>query len=199
MESLSPSERSPLLDISDLKPEFIGSEWAICPGYLDTVLSIFQRHNHPFVLISTLAMRWSGGNNAPQPEIDVLVRSSHLQALVDSLVESGEWEVSENYAGIEGEMNYQSRINHTSICDVWLKSAFRTLLSHIFDFGPRSYTNSLWIATRLKSQTSPYEIMWYWRKSTTRTHINDLVHHYCDTMKNTTHLCYHQYKSEPRL
>jgi hypothetical protein len=124
IESPSPSERSSLLDISTLKPEVITPVWALCPGYLDTVLSIFQRHDHPFILVSTLAMRWSGGNNCPQNEIDVLVRSSHLQALVDGLVESGEWEVSKNYADIEGEMNYQSLINHTSIHDVWLKACF---------------------------------------------------------------------------
>jgi hypothetical protein len=69
-------------------------------------------------------MRWSGGNNLPQKEIDVLVRSSHLQALVDGLVESGEWKVSKNYADIEGEMNHQSLINYTSIRDVWLKACF---------------------------------------------------------------------------
>jgi hypothetical protein len=85
-ESPSPPERSPLLDINILKPEVIKPEWAICPGYLDTVLSIFQRHDHPFILVSTLAMRWSGGNNLPEKGIDVLVRSSHLQALMDSLV-----------------------------------------------------------------------------------------------------------------
>jgi hypothetical protein len=68
---------------------------------------IFQRHNHPFIFVSTLAMR-SGGNNLLQKEIDMLVRSSHLQALVDGLVESGKWEVSKNYADIEGEMNHRS-------------------------------------------------------------------------------------------
>jgi hypothetical protein len=109
---------------STLKPEVIKPDWAICSGYLDTVLSIFQRHDHPFILVSTLAMRWSGGNNLPQKEIDVLVRPSHLQAFVDGLVESGQWEVSKNYADIEGEMNHQSLINYTSIRDVWLKACF---------------------------------------------------------------------------
>ena len=114
MKSPSPSKQSSLLDISSLKPEVIKPEWAICPGYLDTVLSTFQRHDHLFILVSTLAMKWSGGSDLPQKEIDVIVRSSYLQALVDGLVESGEWEVSKNYADIEDEMNYQSLINYTS-------------------------------------------------------------------------------------
>ena len=59
----------------------------------------------------------------PQNEIDVLVRSSHLQAPVDGLVESGEWEVSKNYAEIN-ELNDQSLINRSSIRDVWLKACF---------------------------------------------------------------------------
>jgi hypothetical protein len=95
-------------------------------------------------------------------------------------------------------MNYQSLINYTSSATSGWKPAFRTPLSITFDSGQRSCITCLWIARRLKSQASLCKIMWCWRKSTTRTHINDLDRHYCDTMKNTTCLCYHLYKNEPR-
>jgi hypothetical protein len=81
-------------------------------------------------------MRWSGGNNLPQKNIDVLVRLSHMQALVDCLVQTGEWEVSRNYADIEGEMNYQSLINYTSIHDVWLKARFSDPVFEYLRFWP---------------------------------------------------------------
>jgi hypothetical protein len=69
-------------------------------------------------------MRWSGGNNSPQKEIDVLVRSSHLQALVDDIVGSGEWKVSRNYVDIKDWLLYDSMVNETPIRDVWLKACF---------------------------------------------------------------------------
>ncbi|KFY98854.1 hypothetical protein V498_01182 [Pseudogymnoascus sp. VKM F-4517 (FW-2822)] len=116
MQSLRPSERSPLLDISTLSPEFISDFWSVCPGYLDTALSVFERHGQPFILVSTLAMIWSGARNAPRKEIDVLVRSTHLQTLIDGLVETTDWEISEFYG--------DDASNETHIPDVWLKATF---------------------------------------------------------------------------
>jgi hypothetical protein len=116
MESIRPSDRSPLLDISNLNPEFICGSWPICPGYLDTALSVFERHGQPFILVSTLAMIWSGAKNCPREEIDVLVRSTHLRGLVNGLVETTDWEISENCA--------ESTRNETHIRDVWLKTTF---------------------------------------------------------------------------
>ena len=89
---------SPYLDISIIKPDSLTSELPICTGYLDNTLAVFESQNHPFVLVSTLAMTWNGSNNLAQNEIDVLVRSSQLQAIVNGLVASGEWKVSNTYA-----------------------------------------------------------------------------------------------------
>lgn len=81
---------SPLLDITLNKPEPINTDLPLCAGYLDSTLLIFEKHDHPFILVSTLAMTWSGSNNYPEREIDVLVRSSRLKSLVDDLVATGE-------------------------------------------------------------------------------------------------------------
>jgi hypothetical protein len=106
---------SPVLDTNILEPEFLKPEWPVCPGYLDNALSAFERHDQPFVLVSTLAMGWSGSRNMMQKEIDVLVRSSHLHLITDDLIASGEWKLSNNYA-MEDE-NFSFMMNHTSIRD----------------------------------------------------------------------------------
>lgn len=35
-------------------------------GYLDEVLTIFEKYKHPFVLVDNLAMRWMGCKNLAQ-------------------------------------------------------------------------------------------------------------------------------------
>lgn len=118
--SYSPDfSRSRYLDINNIEPESLTPHLPICTGYLDNTLAVFERHNHPFVLVSTLGLRWSGCNPSPQREIDVLVRSSRLQAIIDDLLASGEWKVSSIYAN---EEMYPELINHTAVPDVWLKS-----------------------------------------------------------------------------
>lgn len=104
---------SPLLDITLNKPEPISPDMPLCAGYLDSALLIFQKHNHPFILVSTLAMIWSGSNNSPEREIDVLVRSSLLETLVNDLVASGEWKTNDDQIP-----------DHTTTTakSVWLKS-----------------------------------------------------------------------------
>ena len=57
--------------IEEIAPEFTTPELPICTGYLDKTLEIFERHNHPFILVSTLAMTWSGVNDLEQDESDV--------------------------------------------------------------------------------------------------------------------------------
>ena len=42
-------------------------------------------------------MIWSGANNHPGEEINVLVRSAHLQNLINELVETTDSEISENH------------------------------------------------------------------------------------------------------
>ena len=108
---------SPFLDIYNIDAEAFDRDpdKLICTGYLDTTLSIFEHHNHPFVLISTLAMRWSGNRNVPGQEIDVLVRSSQLEAIVNDLIKSKEWEISQDPKEIA------STANETAIQDIWLK------------------------------------------------------------------------------
>ncbi|OBT81775.1 hypothetical protein VE02_09664 [Pseudogymnoascus sp. 03VT05] len=61
-------------------------------------------------------MIWSGSRNSPRKEIDVIVRSTHLQTLVDGLVETTDWEISENYG--------KTTRNGTHIQDAWLKATF---------------------------------------------------------------------------
>ena len=85
---------SPLLDITLNKAEPINPDLPICAGYLDSALLIFKKHNHPFILVSTCAMIWSGSNNMPEREIDVLVRSSQQESLVNDLMASGEWKIA---------------------------------------------------------------------------------------------------------
>jgi hypothetical protein len=74
---------SPLLDISTLELEKYSGFWAPGSGYLDLVLTVFQRHNHPIILVTALMMRVSGSNNLPRQKTDMLVRSSDIQAFVD--------------------------------------------------------------------------------------------------------------------
>jgi hypothetical protein len=122
---------SPLLDTANLEPQRINPSWPVCPGYLDAVLSVFKRHRQPFVLVSTLAMRWSGARNIPQKEVDVLVRSSQLQVIVDDLIASGDWKISDNWVEYDGTM-----INHTAIRDVWLKSCWPDSFLEYLRFWP---------------------------------------------------------------
>ncbi|MCJ1247094.1 hypothetical protein MMC30_004305 [Trapelia coarctata] len=89
-------------------------------GYLDTVLSVFERHSHPFVLVGAIATRWCGLNTCPD-EIDVLVRSSQMTAIVDDLIASGEWGITNNRAE-RFDFRYESYINDGPIKDVWLES-----------------------------------------------------------------------------
>lgn len=124
---------SPLLDTTTLEPERINPSWPVCPGYLDTVLSVFKRHRQPFVLVSTLAMRWSSARNGVQKEVDVLVRSSHLQVIVDDLIASGDWKISD---GLVEYGNYSSVINYTAIRDVWLKSCWPDPFLEYLRFWP---------------------------------------------------------------
>ena len=91
-----------------------------CIGYLDNTLAICQSNNHPFVLIGTLALTWSGVNAMGQHEIDVLVRSSQLEAIIKDLVAFREWKLSKNRAA-EGEHYDKNMVNRTPIRDVWQK------------------------------------------------------------------------------
>ena len=103
------------------KPEYITSMLPICTGYLDKTLEIFSMHKHPFVVVSTLAVHWGGVACLRQEEIDVLVRSSEVAVIVEDLITSGSWELSENYA-TKQLIPDDSMINQTAIKDIWLKS-----------------------------------------------------------------------------
>lgn len=103
----------------DVKPTTISADWPICTGYLENTLAVFQKHHHPFVLVGSLAMRWSGANPVHQHEIDVLVRSSEAPKIITDLIALGEWELSTNYAT---ESRFFSLINESSIPDTWLES-----------------------------------------------------------------------------
>ncbi|PGH03184.1 hypothetical protein GX51_04219 [Blastomyces parvus] len=60
-------------------------------GYLDDVCSIFDRHNHPIILVEQCAMLWMGIAGTPT-EYDFLVRDSQLDDIVSAFIASGEWE-----------------------------------------------------------------------------------------------------------
>ncbi|KKZ67431.1 hypothetical protein EMCG_06882 [[Emmonsia] crescens] len=64
-------------------------------GYLDDVCSIFDRHNHPIVLVEQCAMLWMGIPVAPI-DYDFLVRDSQLDNIVSAFIASGEWEHAEH-------------------------------------------------------------------------------------------------------
>lgn len=106
---------------TQIKPEYITSMLPICTGYLDMTLEIFSLHRHPFIVVSTLAVRWSGVACMPQEEIDVLVRSTDVAAIVKDLIASGSWELSENYV-TKHVIPDDTMINQTPIKDIWLKS-----------------------------------------------------------------------------
>ncbi|KAL8647013.1 MAG: hypothetical protein Q9226_006611 [Calogaya cf. arnoldii] len=93
----------------------------ICTGYLDKTLEIFSLHQHPLVLVSTLAVRWGGVGSLPQEEIDVLVRSTDVTAIVEDLVASGDWELCDNYVTKQIIPDI-TMINSTTIQDIWLKT-----------------------------------------------------------------------------
>ncbi|EEQ89584.1 hypothetical protein RJZ56_000232 [Blastomyces dermatitidis] len=63
-------------------------------GYLDDVCSIFDRHNHPIILVEQCAMLWMGIAGSPT-EYDFLVRDSQLDDIVSAFIASGEWEHAE--------------------------------------------------------------------------------------------------------
>lgn len=78
-------------------------------GYLDEVLTVFEKHKHPFVLVDNLAMRWMGCKNIAQPvsiiyhlpidrgliimtqDVDILVRRSQLSDIVTDILSTGDW------------------------------------------------------------------------------------------------------------
>lgn len=99
----------------------ITSDLPICTGYLDKTLEIFSLHQHPFILVSTLALRWDGVGCFPQEEIDVLVRSTDVGVIVEDLVASGGWELCDNYVTRQLIPDV-TMINSTSIQDIWLKT-----------------------------------------------------------------------------
>jgi hypothetical protein len=189
MESLRPSERSPLLDINNLNPEFISNLWSVCPGYLDTALSVFERHGQPFILVSTLAMIWSGSRNSPRKEIDVLVRSTHLQTLVDGLVETTDWEISENIS--------KCTRNNTHIRDVWLKATFSDPQFEYIRLWPEELYHLSIHCHKIEVSDVYIRDTCSWKKSTTGTHVAALGHHSFDTSKKG--ICVSCYPSKHEL
>jgi hypothetical protein len=89
----------------EMEAESITPECPICTGDLDKTVDIFRRHEHPFILVSTLAMTWSGVNSLAQAEIDILVHSSTVQIIVKDLIDIGEWELCNNPASEETHMD----------------------------------------------------------------------------------------------
>ena len=74
------------LDTSVTESESISSSSAVYAGYFDNALAIFKHHNHPFILIGALALRWTGSKSVPGNEIQVLLRESQREAIVADLI-----------------------------------------------------------------------------------------------------------------
>lgn len=112
---------SPLLDINNFDDIEFGPEGDFVTGYLDDVLSVFERNQHPFVLVGVMAMQWSGSNPMPNKEIDVLMQTSKMHTIVQELVVSGEWILSANpYTGQKyGDGTHD---NTTALDDIWLRT-----------------------------------------------------------------------------
>lgn len=91
-------------------PEHI---FPLVSGCLDKTLEIFERHSHPFIVVGTLAGKWSSTNGMPLGEIDLLMRPTAIQPIVDDLV-TDEWALCQN------PMEIPSYINKNSIQDIWL-------------------------------------------------------------------------------
>lgn len=87
----------------------------LIPGCLDKTLEIFERHNHPFILVGTLAGRWSSTNGMPNGEIDLLMRPSAIQPIVDDLV-TDEWALCQN----PHPLKMSSYVNKKATQDIWL-------------------------------------------------------------------------------
>ncbi|KAL8827132.1 MAG: hypothetical protein Q9170_007138 [Blastenia crenularia] len=117
----------------------INPDLPICTGYLDRTLEIFERHKHPFVLISTLALTWSGVNCCAGDEIDVLVRSSALGGIVKDLVRIGDWEHAKD-SDIE-ELCQDLSFDMESRCDVWLRSSTQDPFFHYLRLWPETLYN----------------------------------------------------------
>ncbi|KAL8873852.1 MAG: hypothetical protein Q9174_000732 [Haloplaca sp. 1 TL-2023] len=104
-----------------MEPDTITADLPICTGYLDKTLEIFSLHKHPFIVVSTLAAQWSGVGCLPQDEIDVLARSTEVDAIVKDLIASKDWELSENYVTHQLIPDV-TMINSTTVKDIWLKT-----------------------------------------------------------------------------
>ncbi|KAL8831595.1 MAG: hypothetical protein Q9191_000775 [Dirinaria sp. TL-2023a] len=99
-------------------------------GYLDNTLRVFERHKHPFVLVGTLAKRWSGCGHNPTSKIDVLVRSSSLLLIVDELIASSDWELP-SADELQGLRN-----NNSGKSETWLKFGHEHILFQYLRLWP---------------------------------------------------------------
>ncbi|KAL8969068.1 MAG: hypothetical protein Q9183_002169 [Haloplaca sp. 2 TL-2023] len=104
-----------------MESDIITADLPICTGYLDKTLEIFSLHKHPFIVVGTLAARWSGVGCLPQDEIDVLARSTEVDVIVKDLITSKDWEPCENPVAHQLDPD-DTMINSTTIKDIWLKT-----------------------------------------------------------------------------
>ena len=110
-------------------------------GYLDEILTIFEKHNHPFIIVDNLAMRWMGCKNLAQlvsvlfrlsfdryklimaQDVDVLVRRSQLSDIVSDILPTGNWyeekpeerEKMGDYPYTDGETVLRAAPSHHSL------------------------------------------------------------------------------------
>ena len=121
---------SPILDINNFDNVEFGPEGDFVTGYLDDVLSVFERYEQPFILVGIMAMQWSGSNPMSNLEIDVLMQSSKMQAIANELVASEEWMLSANPYPKE-QYDDGTYENTTATRDIWLHSRRENLSGFI--------------------------------------------------------------------
>ncbi|CAL8580525.1 hypothetical protein XPA_006246 [Xanthoria parietina] len=120
--------------------DYITSSLPICTGYLDRTLEIFSLHQHPCIVVGTLAVGWAGVGCLPQEEIDVLVRSADLAVIVEHLLASGGWELADNYV-TKDLIPDRTMINSTTIQDIWLKTRIEDPWFHYLRLWPDNLYN----------------------------------------------------------
>ena len=115
----------------------------IMTGYFDSVLSVFNEHDHPFVLVGVWGMGWNGVRRVRRDTIEAVVSAEKMRPFAKALIDTGSWVASlpANPCPYTGKAD--------SPCDdeLWLKHARDK------GFGPPCYEPSTGILKYLRFYT----------------------------------------------
>ncbi|KAG0129206.1 hypothetical protein HOY82DRAFT_610970 [Tuber indicum] len=88
--------------------------WSQSPASLNSVFSVLNAYDHPFIVVGKYALRWMGVNVYSGYTVDVLVRTPQLESIYRAFVQTGEW-LEFNESGIpEIELEFH-RVNPWSV------------------------------------------------------------------------------------